>query len=223
MKNKLQFSLLIYEVNQLHSEIAILEQLPRLIEQIRNRTILLGPTEGVLSVLFDGKELLGEAYWADIDFFVHDMFFSLPRLMNQEEIHLEMPETSTRIILKLDTENILYELRQKTQGNWETLTKSTIPSQLFVRQCIQFYFRIARIFAVLGEQFNVPSDFDVENPEDRKRIEEAIIGHNYADKLKRWQDLEPVQLLSNDEKEELGKLISMPLEQWVAQSDCNGE
>jgi hypothetical protein len=228
MKQPLQLCLSLYEygVDKPHSEREILINLPQFLAHFRASTMLLTVNSGVISIYYNGEEIVGQSYGngTEVHLFMEDLFYRLPEILQAKSattLSLRL-EVGKRITLSASDEHILYQLHAREDSTpWVVILERKIPRQLFVKQVIFFFFRFIRIFILLGAEAKVVTDFDLDNPDEREAYEEAIIGYDYAKVLENWRELETVQLLSDSEKKELEQLIAMPLEQWVAQAGCD--
>jgi hypothetical protein len=118
-----------------------------------NRKIDLHTTEGAVSIVYNGHELLGVELWDEINFAIGGLFSQLNDFRQGKTIQEFFPLQSLWVRLIPRGDYLVYELKSTTPRRPLHIRES-IPAWLFMREFSLLNIRMLRILAALG---NTPS------------------------------------------------------------------
>jgi hypothetical protein len=137
--------------HEFYSEQAIGVNLGELKEAVIGGKIDLHTTEGALSIRYKNEELLGLAFWDEINLALSSIVGQLPSLLDGQTVSEFLPLQSNWIRLTRDQDLVLYELEPCNELR-KFQKKRLIPLNLFVCEIEYAFWRMTRILAVLGSR-----------------------------------------------------------------------
>ncbi|WP_156123174.1 hypothetical protein [Deinococcus radiopugnans] len=120
-------------------------------KMVRRGGIDLYTTEGALSIICDGDELLGVEFWDEINIVLDSIISQIPSYVQGKAISEFMPLQSFWIHIKPLGSDCLWELNSATKLK-PFLLKRSLPSKQLFQSLTLAYILMAKILAELGSE-----------------------------------------------------------------------
>lgn len=178
-----------------YSEQQIAEHLQELSRYSRDGFIDLYTTEGALSIIYNGEELLGVEFWDEINMVVGSIASRLDHLLDGRMVEEFLPLQTFWIRLIPEGSNMYYELTSATSLRPFHL-KRRLPLIPTIHQMELVFWRMMRVMAFLG---SVSS----------------------SNTLRSWQNHTNTVVLSDVDINEIKAIIEKPLTEVLLQNGCS--
>lgn len=137
---------------EFHPGREVIQKIPRFKELAAKGEIDLYTTDGALSIVYGGDELLGVDCWDEINQFCRGLVYGLQSLTRGDAVEEFMPMQSLSLRLRpVGVGTLLYELESKTARRPLHLRR-TLPRNAFIREIILAYLRLMKVLATLGSR-----------------------------------------------------------------------
>ncbi len=190
-------------------ESEIIANVDKIVELIESGTVDLLRTQGAVSIIFEGEELLGTYYLTDVHLILNDIFFSLADLANGKTVERYLPGQPATITLTIKNSVVNYKLFLRTSSDGKPHIHKKIPVHLFITTFTHFYLRNAKLFKILGQSFKTLNAGDLSDDD--------IVGHDFGFVLNDWKSHLALKHISDTE---LNELMTMSLDAWIRQERC---
>lgn len=151
--NDLKIRLYLKVGDTFYSESDIAENMQLMRDFARQKKINRETTDGAVSILYNGKELLGLDFWDEINWAMHSLASNLATFSQGKTIAEFLSMQSCWIKLTPKGDYLIYELERTPLKPINLRAK--LPLKLFITEFFLMYFRMVRVLAMLGSNSSI--------------------------------------------------------------------